>query len=53
MTTLYCNDLAPVNVRIPLGSTLKLEGDEVNFPIHKYDLYAKLDSGVVQVTTRY
>ena len=38
---------------IPLGSTLKLEGDEVNFPIHKYDLYAKLDSGVVQVTTRY
>ena len=38
---------------IPLGSTLTLESDEINFPMEKYDLYAKLDSGAVEVITRY
>ena len=38
---------------IPLGSTLTLESDDINFPMEKYDLYAKLDSGAVEVITRY
>ena len=38
---------------LPLGSTLTLESDEINFPMEKYDLYAKLDSGAVEVITRY
>jgi len=41
------------SMAIPAGSALKLESDEINFPLHKYDMFAQLASGSVDLTARY
>ena len=41
------------SMTIPAGSALKLESDEINFPLHKYDMFAQLASGTVDLTARY
>jgi hypothetical protein len=41
------------SMTIPAGSALKLESDEINFPLHKYSMFAQLASGSVDLTARY
>ena len=41
------------SVNIPLGATLKLDSNEINFPLHKYSMFAQLASGGVDVIARY
>ena len=41
------------SVTIPAGATLKLDSNEINFPLHKYNMFAQLASGTVDVIARY
>ena len=41
------------SVTIPAGATLVLDREEVSFPLHKYNMFAQLASGGVDLTARY
>ena len=40
-------------ITIPTGATLKLDSNEINFPLHKYNMFAQLASGTIDIIARY